>query len=187
MCQVDRDKPRNYLWFYYKKAPSPPLPRFLKGRGNAPVIPPSAGSLAAVITPTLLILPSTHPQTVIGCLHPTPTDNLLILAGILSAELRRKGATLPLARRAMESGHLLHSALTYPSGGNARHLKSRHPFVPAAQQLISSSDNNRRWRSGWMTDGMQSDRRALRDTCFHPRHRHPSSWNGPAKISIGMD
>ena len=42
----------------------------------------------------------------------------------------------------MEPGHLLHSALTRPSSANARRLKSRHPFVPAAQQLISSSDDN---------------------------------------------
>ena len=37
----------------------------------------------------------------------------------------------------MEPGHLLHSALTRPSNVDARRLKSRHPFVPAAQQLIS--------------------------------------------------
>jgi len=46
---------------------------------------------------------------------PTPADNLPILAGIQPAELRRNGATLSLARRAMEHGHLLHSALTRPS------------------------------------------------------------------------
>jgi len=63
------------------------------------------------------------------------------------AELRRNGATLSLRRRAMESGHLLHSALTCPSG--AQRLKSRHPFVPAAQQLISSSDNNNIRAAQW--------------------------------------
>ena len=41
----------------------------------------------------------------------------------------------------MEPGHL-HSALTRWPDGKAPHLKSRHPFVPAAQQLISSSDDN---------------------------------------------
>jgi len=75
-------------------------------------------------------------SNVTGCLRPTPADNLSILASIQPAELRRKGATLSLARRAMEPGHLLHSALTRPSSGNGRHLKSRHPFIPAAQQLI---------------------------------------------------
>jgi len=44
----------------------------------------------------------------------------------------------------MESGHLILRALTFPSGGNARLLKSKHPFLPATQQLISSSDHNNR-------------------------------------------
>ena len=75
-------------------------------------------------------------RIVTGCLHPTPADNLPILAGIQPAELRRTGATLSLGRRAMEPGHLLHSALTRPSSAVARRLKSRHPFVPAIQQLL---------------------------------------------------
>jgi len=79
---------------------------------------------------------------VTSCLRPTPVDNLPILAGIQRAELRRNGATLSLARRAMEPGHLLHSALTRPSGANSRRLKSRHPFPPAAHHLIISFDNN---------------------------------------------
>jgi len=61
-------------------------------------------------------------RTVTGCPRPTPADNLPILAGIQPAELRRKGATLSLARRTMVPGHLLHSALTRLPGGNARHL-----------------------------------------------------------------
>jgi len=64
-----------------------------------------------------------------------------MFAGIQPAELRRNGATLSLARRAMEPRHLLPSALTQPPSANARRLKSGHPFVPTAQ-LISSSDNN---------------------------------------------
>ena len=75
--------------------------------------------------------------------------------------------------RAMESGHLLHSALTRPSSANARHLKSRHPFVPAAQHLISSSDNNIRaaqwadyqWNAEW-ADNPTSLRTFTPDT--HP-------------------
>jgi len=48
----------------------------------------------------------------------------------------------------MEPGHLLHSALTRPSSAVARRLKSRHPFVPAAQ-LISLSDNNNIRAAQW--------------------------------------
>ena len=83
-------------------------------------------------------------QIATGCPRPTLANNLPILTGIQPAELRRKEATLSLARRPMVPGHLLHSGLSCPSKGNARHLKSRHPFVPAAQQLISSSDDNNR-------------------------------------------
>jgi len=100
---------------------------------------------------TRLIDPAIHDplRIVTGCLRPTPADNLPILPGIQPAELRCKGATLSLSRRAMEPGHLLHSALTCPSSANARRLKARHPFVPAAQQLISSSDNNNRGAAQW--------------------------------------
>ena len=79
-------------------------------------------------------------RNVTGCLRPTPADNLPILAGIQPAELRHSGATLSLARRAMEPEHLLHSALTRPWSADVRRLKSRQPFVPDSQQLISSSD-----------------------------------------------
>jgi len=69
-------------------------------------------------------------RNVTGCLRPTPADNLPILAGIQPAELRRIGATLSLARRAMEPGHLLHSTLTCPWSATARRLKSRQPLYP---------------------------------------------------------
>jgi len=81
-------------------------------------------------------------RIVTGCLHPTPADNLPMLAGIQPAQFRRNGATLSLAHRAMEPGHLLHSALRRPSIAEARRLKSRHPLVPAARLHFSSSDNN---------------------------------------------
>jgi len=83
-------------------------------------------------------------ETVTGCLRPTPAVNLSILPGFQPAELRRSGATHSLARPAMEPGHLLHSVLSCPPSANARCLKSTHPFAAATQQLISSTDNNRR-------------------------------------------
>jgi len=85
------------------------------------------------------------------------SGNLPVLADIQPAELRRNGATLSLAGRAMEPGHLLHPALTRPLSVGGQLLISRHLFVPAAQQLISSSDNNIRaahwadhqWNAEW--------------------------------------
>ena len=45
---------------------------------------------------------------VTGCLRSTPTDNLPVLSGIQSAELRRQGATLSLANRSsLDPGHIL--------------------------------------------------------------------------------
>jgi len=89
--------------------------------------------------------------------------------------LRRSGATLSQGRRAMEPGHLLHSALTRPSSAAARRLKSRHPFVPTAQQLISFSDNNIRaaqwtdhqWNAEW-ADIPTRLRTLIPDTGTHP-------------------
>jgi len=115
-------------------------------------------------------------RVVTGCLRLTPADNLPTLAGIQPAELRRSGATLSLARRAMEPGHLLHSALTRPSCANARRLKSRHPFVLAAQHLISLSDNNNirvaqwadyQWNAEWR-DNTTRLRIFIPDTGTHP-------------------
>jgi len=110
--------------------------------------------------------------TVTGCLRPAPADNLPILAGIQPAEIHRRGATLSLGCRAVEPGNLLHSALTRPSGAAARRLKSRHPFVPAAKQLISFSDNNNvraaqwadhQWNAEW-ADNLTILRTSIPDT-----------------------
>jgi len=89
-------------------------------------------------------------QIVTGCLRPTPVENLPILPGIQPAELRRSEATLSLGCRAKEPGHLLHSALTRPPSAVARRLKSRHPFVPAAQQVIRFSDINNIRTAQWV-------------------------------------
>jgi len=112
---------------------------------------------------------SAHTRIVTGSLFPSPAYNLLILAGIQPAELRRNGAPLSLARRTMEPGHLLHSALTCPSSANARRLKLRHSF------LISSSDNNRsaalwadrRWNAEWL-DNTAGLRAFIPDIATHP-------------------
>ena len=75
----------------------------------------------------------------------------------------------------MEPGHLLHSALTHPSSAVARRLKSRHPFVPAAQQLVSFSDNNNirvaqwadhQWNAEW-ADNLTRLRTLIPDTGTH--------------------
>ena len=66
------------------------------------------------------------------------TDHLLILSGIQQAELRLLGATLSLAKRGtLDPDHFLRSQLAWLPDVPRERLKSRRPFVPAAQKLIN--------------------------------------------------
>ena len=78
-------------------------------------------------------------RIVTGCLRPTPTNYLPILADIQPAELRHRGATLSLANRAtLNPDHILHEQLVEKQNAHQVRLKSRRPFVPAAQKLLDS-------------------------------------------------
>jgi len=137
------------------------------------------------IAHTRLIDPAVNDalRIVIGCLRPTPVDNLPTLTGIQPAELRRIGATLSLARGAMELGHLLHLALTRPSSANARRLKSRHPFVPAAQHLMTTTTYVR--GNGRITNGMRSGRTTPQDSALSSPTPAPTPRNDPPKKRRG--
>ena len=75
-------------------------------------------------------------RIVIGCIRPTPTDNLSVLSAIQPAELRRQGATLSLANcSSLDPGHILHGQVTEPQAASKERLKSRRPFVPNARKL----------------------------------------------------
>ena len=51
-------------------------------------------------------------RIVIGCLRPTPTEDLPVLASIQPVELRRLGATFSLTNRATyDPDHVLHGQL----------------------------------------------------------------------------
>ena len=68
-----------------------------------------------------------------GCLRPTPTEDLPVLAGIQPAELRRLGATLSLANCAIHNpDHVLRGQLVELQDAHQGKLRSRCPFVPAA-------------------------------------------------------
>ena len=93
-----------------------------------------------------------------GGLHPTPTDYLTVLAGIPPAEFRRRQATPTLACRALKPNHLLRHKIISPELRQSRRLKSRHPFVPAARELLSNLNQldiraadcaEHSWRSEW--------------------------------------
>ena len=78
-------------------------------------------------------------RIVTGCLRPTPTDHLPILSGIQPAELRRLELTLSLAHRgSLDPDHTLYGLLSGFSDARQERLRSRRPFVPAAQNLLET-------------------------------------------------
>ena len=78
-------------------------------------------------------------RIVAGCLRPTPTKDLPVLASIQPAELRRLGATLSLTSPAIhDPDHVLHGQLVGQYDACLGKLRSRRPFVPAAWKLLDS-------------------------------------------------
>ena len=78
-------------------------------------------------------------RIVIGCLRPTPTEHLSILSGIHSAELRRLGVTLSLVHRgSLDPDCILFGLLSEFADARQTRLRSRCPFVPAAQNLLNN-------------------------------------------------
>ena len=97
----------------------------------------------------------------------------LVLAGIQPAELRRNGATLSLARRAMELGHLLHSALTRPFGASNRYTHLHRPHNILSVHLTTATYVQ---RSGRIVNGMRSGRTTPQGSAFSsqtPASTHP--------------
>ena len=81
----------------------------------------------------------------------SPICNLPILAGIQPAELRRRGATLSLANHAtLNPDHILHEQLVGKQNAHQGRLKSRRPFVPAAQKLLDSLTESDIPAAQWM-------------------------------------
>ena len=78
-------------------------------------------------------------RLVTGCLRSTPTDHLPILSDIQPAELHQLGATLSLAHcGSQDLDHILYGLLSGSSDTCQVRLRSRHPFVPAAQNLLDN-------------------------------------------------
>ena len=78
-------------------------------------------------------------RIVTGCLRPTPTDHLPVLSGIQQAEIRRLGATLSLVYRgSLDPDHILYGLLSGSSDTRQVRLRSRHPFVSAARNLLNN-------------------------------------------------
>ena len=78
-------------------------------------------------------------RIVTGCLRPTPTEDLPVLAGIQPAELHRLGVKLSLVNCAIHNlDHVLHGQLVGQQDAHLGRLRSRRPVVPAAWKLLDS-------------------------------------------------
>ena len=78
-------------------------------------------------------------RNITGCLRPTPTKDLPVLAGIQPAELRQLGAKLSLANGAIhDPDQVLHGQLVGQQDAHPGRLRSRRPFVPASWKLFGS-------------------------------------------------
>ena len=81
-------------------------------------------------------------RTISGCLEPTPVFQLPVLAGIDPVGLRRKAATLCLARKAVKHGwHILHD--TTSNEVPPCRLKSRKPYNKEGQAMLSVIPDDR--------------------------------------------
>ena len=75
-------------------------------------------------------------RIVTACLRLTPTDHLPILSEF---KLRRLGATHSLVYCGfVDPNHMLHGFSSGSSDAPQKRLRSRHPFVPAARNLLNN-------------------------------------------------
>ena len=99
-------------------------------------------------------------RTISGCLKPTPVFHLPVLAGIAPAGLRRKAATLNLARKAVKhEWHILHD--TTKKEVPPCRLKFRKPYNKEAKEMLSVIHEDRSkdawiaatWKQEWEASG----------------------------------
>ena len=99
-------------------------------------------------------------RTISSCLNPTPMLQLPVLAGIAPAGLRRKAATLVLARKAVKHDwHILHD--TTKNEVPPCRLNSPKPYNKEAQEMLSVIREDRskdawitpKWKQEWEASG----------------------------------
>ena len=74
-------------------------------------------------------------RIITGCLQ--PVEQFSILAGISPADLRRRAASLALARRTMDPDYLLHHTITREE--TQPRPKSRRPFATSGKYFLSTT------------------------------------------------
>ena len=128
-------------------------------------------------------------RIVTGCLRPTPTDHLPVLSGIQPAELRRMGATFSLAYcGSLDPNHILHGLLSGSSDTGQVRLRSRHPFVPGAWNLLdnlarlgirASEWTNHKWNAEYCEN-------ASRLRAFVPETGPQAAWVKLNRLRTGV-
>ena len=128
-------------------------------------------------------------RIVTGCLRPTSTDHLPILSGIQPAELRQLGATLSLAYRgSLDPDHILHGLLSGSSDTRQVRLRSRRPFVPAAQNLLNNlARQASALLNGQITNGTQSTVKMIPGSVLLCPRQVPGllGWAYPEQLGLG--
>ena len=106
-------------------------------------------------------------RTICGCIKPTPVFQLPVLAGIAPAGLRRKAATLALARKAVKHDwYILHD--TTKNEVTPRRLNSRVPYNKEAHEMKSVIHGDRS-KYSWIAATWKQECEASGPTRVH-RH-----------------
>ena len=104
-------------------------------------------------------------RTICGCLKPTPVFQFPVLAGTAPAGLRRKAATLALARKAVKHDwHILHD--TTKNEVPPYRLKSRKPYNKEAQEILSVIPEDRS-KGEWIAETLKQEWEASGPTRVH--------------------
>ena len=113
---------------------------------------------------------NTSLRTISGCLKLTPVFHLPVLAGIAPAGIRRKAATLTLARKAVKHDwHIQHD--TTKKEVHPCRLKSRKSYNKEAQEMLSVIHEDRSkdawvaatWKQEWEASGPTRVHRHISD------------------------
>ena len=126
-------------------------------------------------------------RIITGCMRPTETTFLPVLAGIVPPDIRRESQVARLTKMAMENpSHLLHDrvsvAVTYANEHEQR-LKSRRPFSRHAAHLVANNyDPPKAWN-----DRIDAGPPFIRSACPPPSPSLPPGADLPRKQWVRLN
>ena len=126
-------------------------------------------------------------RIITGCMRPTETTFLPVLAGIVPPDIRRESQVARLTKMAMDNpSHLLHDrvsvAVTYANEHEQR-LKSRRPFSRHAAHLVANNyDPPKAWN-----DRIDAGPPFIRSACPPPSPSLPPGADLPRKQWVRLN